>query len=267
MMTAGHFPESHEFYTRALDILAAADVEFLVGGAFAFGALAGIHRDTRDFDLMLRPRDVERALQACRDAGFPAATAYSHWIAKVYCGDHFIDLIYRAGNGLCEVDDEWFAHAPSVEVIGRKVRICPAEELIWQKAFVLERERFDGADIQHILRVQAGTLDWPRLLRRFGEDWRVLLGHLVFFGYVYPALRHQLPGWVLDELFAKARDETAAPPSSEAALLCRGPLLSRAQYLPDLTLWGYRDARRDPRVAMTDDEIGKWTSAIDPQGR
>lgn len=265
-------PESHDFYTRALDILAAAKVDFMVGGAFALGVLAGIHRDTKDFDLMLRPRDVERALQACRNVGFPAEIAYSHWIAKVYCGDHFIDLIYRAGNGLGEVDDAWFEHALSSVVIDRQVLVCPAEELIWQKAFIMERERFDGADIQHILRLQAPKLDWKRLLRRFGTDWRVLLSHLVLFGYIYPDQRDQLPKWVMDDLFTRARDEAAAPanaePSSEPATpLCRGPLLSRAQYLPDLTQWGFRDIRRDPRVAMTDEEIGKWTSAIDQKSR
>ena len=101
-----------DFYRRVLDVLEAESVEFLVGGAFALNSLAGIERDTKDFDLMLRPRDVDRVLQACRVAGFRADYAFSHWIAKIHFGEHFIDLIYRAGNGLCEVDDLWFANAP-----------------------------------------------------------------------------------------------------------------------------------------------------------
>ena len=64
-------------------------------------------------------------------------------------------------------------------VLDVPVRLIPAEEMIWSKAFVMERERYDGADVAHILRACAETLDWPRLLQRFDGHWRVLLQHLV----------------------------------------------------------------------------------------
>jgi hypothetical protein len=60
----------------------------------------------------------------------------------------------------------------------------------------MERERFDGADIAHILRCCVAEIDWPHLLRRFGPDWRVLLSHLVVFGYVYPGERARIPAAV-----------------------------------------------------------------------
>ncbi len=251
----------HKFYHRVLEVLDAAGVEYLVGGAFALNVLGGIERDTKDFDLMLRPRDVERTLGVCREAGFHAGYAFSHWIAKIHLGDYFIDLIYRAGNGLCEVDDEWFGHAIQAEVFGRTTSLCPPEEMIWQKAFVMERERFDGADIQHLLRSHARTMDWARLIRRFGDDWPVLFSHLVIFGYVYPALRDAIPRGVLDDLFGHLRAEHESVPAGDRT--CRGTLLSRAQYLPDVEEWGYRDARNDPRVAMTPQELAAWTNAID----
>jgi hypothetical protein len=251
----------HDFYCRILDILDATGVEFLVGGAFALDFLAGIQRDTKDFDLMLRPRDVERALGACRDGGFYSGYAFSHWIAKVHHGEHFIDLIFRAGNGLCEVDDEWFAAAPRAEVLGRPLLLCPAEEMIWQKAFVMERERFDGADIQHLLHANARTLDWTRLARRFGDDWRVLLSHLILFGYVYPALRDTVPLALLDDYLRRLRAEAESSPAKDKT--CAGTLLSRAQYLPDVEQWGYDDARNQARVAMTAQELAAWTNAID----
>ena len=58
-------------------------------------------------------------------------------------------MIFSSGNGVATVDDEWFAHAPEGEVLGLPVRLVPAEEMIWSKAFIMERERFDGADIMH----------------------------------------------------------------------------------------------------------------------
>ena len=33
--------------------------------------------------------------------------------------------------------------------------LIPAEEMIWSKAFIMERERYDGADVAHILRACA----------------------------------------------------------------------------------------------------------------
>ena len=64
-------------------------------------------------------------------------------------------------------------------VLDVPVRLIPPEEMIWSKSFVRERERYDGADVAHVLRACADTLDWPRLVRRFDAHWRVLLHHLV----------------------------------------------------------------------------------------
>ena len=254
-----------DFYQQVLDTLNAASVDFLLGGAFALHVHTGIERDTKDFDLMLRASDVQRALDACREAGFRADIAYSHWIAKVHRGEHFIDLIYRAGNGLCDVDDEWFAHAREAEVFGRKVRLSPPEEMIWQKAFVMERERYDGADVMHLLRSTAASMDWERLIARFAEDWRVLLSYLVLFGFVYPQHQKDIPPAIMERLLTQWRDESAM--TAEDERICRGTLLSRGQYLPDVERWGYRDARLEERNKMTAEEMLAWTTAIDRGNR
>ena len=91
------------------------------------------------------------------------------------------------------------------------VKLCPAEEMIWSKGYVQERERFDGADIAHLIRGRGETMDWGRLLRRFGEHWRVLFGHLVTFGFIYPAERAKIPGWLLKELSDRLVNEIEAP--------------------------------------------------------
>ena len=76
---------------------------------------------------------------------------HSHWLAKIKSQDAFIDVIFNSGNGMARVDDEWFEHSRVREVLGMEVRIAPAEESLWSKAFVMERERFDGADVAHII--------------------------------------------------------------------------------------------------------------------
>ena len=168
-------------------------VPYMVGGTYAFQYYAGISRTTKDFDIFVRPRDVQRVLDVLTRAGFKTEIAFSHWLAKAHHGDKFIDVIYSSGNGVAEVDDEWFAHAVDEEVLGVPVKLCPAEEMIWSKALIMERERYDGADVAHLFRHCSGLLNWDRLVRRFGNNWRVLLSHIVLFGFIYPGERALIP--------------------------------------------------------------------------
>jgi len=178
-------------------------------------------------------------------------------LGKAFSGDDFIDVIFSSGNGLCVVDDEWFAHAIPLEADGGL--LCPAEELIWQKAYVMERERFDGADVNHLLRACGPALNWDRLLRRFGPHWHLLLVHLLLFSFVYPAERDRIPARVVDMLLERWRNEMSDGAADEK--VCRGTLLSRMQYLSDTERWGYADARLSPRGPMTAAQITHWTAA------
>ena len=254
-------PETQSFYQDVLRTLNAAGVPYLVGGAYAFACFTGIERHTKDLDLFIHRRDYERIAEALQGGGYEAQMVYSHWLAKVHRGDTFVDLIFSSGNAIAEVDDEWFQHASDAEVLGVPVRICPPEEMIWSKAFIMERERFDGADVAHLLHERAARMDWPRLLRRFGEHWRVLLSHLVLFGFVYPAERDRIPVWVMNELLGRLRLDLHLQPDEDDKL-CGGTLLSREQYLADVERQGYQDAREQPVGGMTPEQIDVWTKAI-----
>ncbi|HVR95418.1 MAG TPA: hypothetical protein VMW27_02315 [Thermoanaerobaculia bacterium] len=258
-------PEIAEFYRRTMRKLEQGGVPFLVGGAYAFARYTGIVRHTKDFDLFLHARDFDRALETLAAAGYQVERNFPHWLGKAYQGDAFVDLIFSSGNGLAEVDDLWFEHSVEEVVLGVPARLCPAEEIIWSKAFIMERERFDGADVAHLLHSRAEDLDWDRLLERFGSNWRVLFTHLILFGYIYPAEAHRLPARVMDKLIDRLRDETRGG-ADDADRLCRGPILSRSQYLKDLERWGYRDARLVPEGNMTADEIELWTEAARQEG-
>jgi hypothetical protein len=176
----------------------------------------------------------------------------------VHCGEYFIDLIYSSGNSVATVDDLWFEHAVDAEVLGRPARLMPAEEMIWSKAYVHERERYDGADVLHLFRHVGPTLDWRRLVARFGDHWRVLLSFIVQFGFVYPDKRDQIPSSVLEDLLNRLVRDEAEPESR----VCNGTLLSREQYLADLERFGYRDPRVEPLGRMTTGEAELWTAAI-----
>ena len=159
-----------DFHRKSMAALQDANVPFLIGGAYVVEVYAGVSRRSKDFDLYVRPHHVDGAIDALARAGYKTEKTFPHWLAKAGRGRDYIDLIFRAGNGLCEVDDSWFERAQDDELLGLRVKLCAPEEMIWMKAYIMERERFDGADIVHILQSCADKLDWQYLIHRFGPD-------------------------------------------------------------------------------------------------
>jgi hypothetical protein len=257
-------PATAAFYRRALQALVDAHVPFLVGGAFAHACFTGIRRSTKDLDLFIRREDYDRVASLARAEGWRPEIPYPHWLAKVYAGDDFIDLIFNSGNGVTPVDDVWFRNNAQAEVLGVPVRLANMEDGFLSKAFIMERERYDGADIAHLLQANAEQLDWSGLVQRFGRHWRVLLAHLTLFGYIYPGERHRVPRWVMDTLVARLADESRQPPADDPHV-CAGTLLSREQYLHDVERLGYVDGRLTPASTMTPGDVAVWTEAIPSQ--
>jgi Nucleotidyl transferase of unknown function (DUF2204) len=247
-----------DFYIDALRKLQDSGIPFLVGGAFAFTHYAHVSRDTKDLDVFVRPDDCPRVLEAFERHGYKTETPFPHWLGKIHYGEHFVDVIFSSGNGVARVDDLWFDHAPETNVLGVLVRLSPVEEMIWSKSFIQERERFDGADVLHLLRETGPSLDWPRLLMRFGDCWRVLLSHIIMFGFVYPDKRQNVPPWVMEEL---TRRLSMSRPNLQNDV-CYGTILSREQYLHDVEHLKYRDGREQPEGPMTREQIDIWTAAI-----
>ena len=144
--------DTNTFYRRTLHVLSDARVPFLVGGSHALLNYTGIVRETKDFDLFVQRSDLEAALEALAVAGYHTEITFPHWLAKAKQGNDVVDLVFSSGNGVCRVDGDWFAYAVEADVLGMPVKIAPVEELLWQKSFVMERERYDGADVAHIIR-------------------------------------------------------------------------------------------------------------------
>jgi len=245
--------EERDAHREALRILQEQGFEPMVGGAYALKTHTGIWRDTKDLDLFLRKDQVGGALQALARAGYRTELTDPLWLAKAYSGPYFIDLIFSSGNGIGIVDEHWLRRAATNRVLDRDALIVPAEEMIWQKAFIQERERFDGADIHHLLRCKGAQLDWDHLLWRFGErHWEVLLVHLITFRFAFPSDKDQVPERVMRDLVGRLERREAAPAAKER--ICRGTLLSRQQYLPETNVEGYRDAREDEAQGWAGDQ-------------
>jgi hypothetical protein len=256
----GRSPDELDARAAALRAFAASHVPVLVAGAYAFFEYTGIFRDTKDLDLFLRERDLEDAFRVLERAGFRTEIEDPSWLGKGYRGEWFVDLIFSSGNGVAVVDDLWFEHARPARVMGVDVLLAPPEEMVWSKAFVLERERYDGADVNHLLRAAGEELDWDRLLFRFERYWEVLLSHLLLFRFAYPGERSKVPDRVMDALTCRV---TAELGSDHPRALCRGNLISRVQYGHDLQHLGYEDGRRWDEAERTGGARGDGGSERD----
>jgi len=255
---------SRAFYRAALSRLDENGVGYLVGGAYAFARYTGIERHTKDFDIFIRREDFDAAAKVLGDAGYEAELTFPHWLGKAFHGDDFIDLIFSAGNGVAVVDDLWFEHAVPGRVIDMDVKLIPAEEMIWSKGLIMERERFDGADVAHVLKAVGAKLDWRRLIDRYDRYWRVLYAHCILFGFIYPQHRTNVPDWVMKELGDRLAGEVSEGNTDDQT--CYGTVISRQQYLKDIDEWGYKDARLEPRGNMSREEIAHWTAGIAQDG-
>jgi hypothetical protein len=240
---------AQNLYRLGLQDLQRSGVPFLVGGAFALESYTGLVRRTKDLDVFALREDVDGLMRFLAAAGYETEVRFPHWISKAHKGGHVIDIIFGSGNGICAVDQKWFGAAPTATIMGERVRLVPAEEMIWSKAFIMERERYDGADIARLLHARCEKLDWGRLLWRFDRQWRVFLSHLVLFGFVYPGRRLQIPHWLMRELMHRLDMEMQTLSSDRD--VCQGTLLSWGQYLDHIERGDYKDARHSPRGSLT----------------
>jgi len=227
------------FYAEALRELAGLGLPFLLAGSYAVSAYTGISRATMDLDNFCKPGDYPIVLSHFRERGCAIEIEDERWLAKVHKGESFFDVIFAAANGTMAVGDEWFEHARRIEVFGTRVRIIGPTELVWSKAFIQTRTRYDGADVANVILKQHAEIDWRRLLAHMELHWEVLLMHVLNFRWIYPSERDHVPRWLLQELIERLRRQLELPPPRMK--VCRGRMFSRADYETAIREGGFAD--------------------------
>lgn len=231
--------EAMAFYQEGITLLMESGADFLLGGGFATFHYTGMFRDTKDLDVFCRPSDYTRILKHFAQKGYTTELTDVRWLAKIFKGEYFIDVIFNSVNNVCTVDDSWFEHAGHGAFAGLPVKFLSAEDLLWCKAYVQNRERYDGADINHVILKYGKQLDWARLLKRLDAHWHLLLSHLILFQFVYPSDFHEIiPRWLFEELMKRAHEQYDLPPAVER--VCRGPVIDNTQYSIDIKEWNYK---------------------------
>jgi hypothetical protein len=219
-------------------------IAYAVAGACALQQHTGICRDTKDLDLFLTSENAARALRHLREQGYECEVCDPVWLFKAHQDGFFVDLITGMSNAALIVDDSWINLARPAIVHGVKTRVLAAEELIASKLFIARRERFDGADISHVIYGTQGELDWQRILRLAGEHWEMLLWALVLFRYVYPARTAYVPTELWRELIRRYQDAVLHPDPKDRF---RGSLVDDKMFAIDVNEWGLENLMREYR--------------------
>jgi hypothetical protein len=152
-----------------------------------------------------------------------------------------VDIIFGMGNGLAQIDGDWYRYSRPAILAATPVRVAPPEELLWHRLFIHERHRQDMADIVHLIACVGPAMDWHRIVAKTAEHWPLLLAQLQMFWYVYPELRGNVPGWVGEELLRRAEADLHRPRSGDR--VTRGTLVSRFSFAIDVNEWRFRDLR------------------------
>jgi hypothetical protein len=143
------------------------------------------------------------------------------------------------------VTDSWIERAQPAVVLGVPTHILAAEELLVSKIFVVRRERFDGADMAHIIYAAGWRMDWSRILELVGMHWEMLLWVLILFRYIYPAHSHFVPIAIWTLLMNRLMSKLTNPDPSERF---RGSLVDENMFAIDVNEWGLDDLLSEYRA-------------------
>ena len=150
-----------EALKTAVATLREARVPFVLGGSLAAWARGG-PEPWNDLDLMVKPQDAERALEALAAAGMRTEKPPEEWLFKAWSGDVMIDIIFRPA-GL-EITDEVMGRAEPLSVLAVQTPVMALEDVLATKLNALnEQQSLDYRATLTIARALREQIDWDRL--------------------------------------------------------------------------------------------------------
>jgi len=128
------------------------------------GSPRGGLESRHDLDLMIKPEDAERALQALVDAGMRAEDPPEEWLVKAWDGDVLVDLIF-APKGL-PMTDEVIARGEELAVLSMEMRVMALEDVLTTKLMALDEHHLRYESLLRIARALREQIDWDTVRER-----------------------------------------------------------------------------------------------------
>ncbi|MEU8346709.1 Nucleotidyl transferase of unknown function [Actinomadura meyerae] len=145
---------------RAAAALRDAGLEYALAGGFAAYA-HGAAVSTHDVDFVLRPRDVQAALDALAAVGMAHLESPENWLEKAYDGEHTIDLIHTPSGR--PVDGELLRRAEEMTVGAVFMPVLPATDLMVMRLMAFAETACDFSGFLHVGRALREQVDWRRV--------------------------------------------------------------------------------------------------------
>ena len=192
-----------------------AQIPFALGGGYAIAAYTGRWRNTKDMDLYTTPAMRDGLIQITVEAGL--SDRYSRdpydrrWIYRAGCGETIVDIIFAMANLRAQVDEQWLREGAEIHFRGERLPIVPAEEMLWNKLYVMQRDRCDWTDVLNLLYAAGDSIDWEYLLHRMGDDTPLLAGALSVYRWLCPGRSRRIAGWVWERLQLPVPPRDAIP--------------------------------------------------------
>jgi predicted nucleotidyltransferase len=161
------FEELLETLKKSAAVLREANVPFLLGGGLAAWARGGPETE-HDLDLMVRPEDAERALEALAAAGFQTARPPEGWLYKAWDGDMLVDLIFYPSGG--EVDDDMLARGEELDVHAVRMQVMALEDVMVTKLLSMREHEVDYDGVLEIGRALREQIDWQAVRSRTDQS-------------------------------------------------------------------------------------------------
>lgn len=144
-----------------------AGVPFLLGGSFAAWARGG-PRPQNDLDIMVKPADAQRALEALAAAGMRTERPPEEWLVKAWHGDVMVDVIFHPA-GL-EMTDDVLARADTLSVMAISTPVMALEDMLATKLMALDEHSLDYRGLLAIARALREQIDWESLYARTDDS-------------------------------------------------------------------------------------------------
>lgn len=164
-------------FAEAIAILDQTRAPYLLIGGLASAAL-GRPRYSADVDILVKPADSIRILDALAGQGFGTEETNPHWLFKATRHGVLIDILFKGPKDIY-LDDEMLARSRIAGVLGHSVRVAPPEDLILMKALVHDEETprhwHDALAL-----IATAEIDWDYLVRRARKGSRRVLSLLFY---------------------------------------------------------------------------------------
>jgi len=161
------FSDLEHTLKKSAAALREADVPFLLGGSLASWARGGPETQ-HDLDLMLKPADVDRAVDALTAAGMRFEDPPEEWLVKAWDGDTLVDLIFCPKG--TEVDDDLIERGEVMSVLGMEMRVMALEDVLVTKLMALSEHALRYESLLSIARALREQVDWESVRSRTAES-------------------------------------------------------------------------------------------------